>query len=255
MTARVISAGLLLGAFCALAACAGGQSGSESPIGGTPPDPGGGAGGDATGGPAGLQGCEIVDQVPIDRDAVTPMGFTPRQVLDLAVGTQRSVLDFSASTEAGDTTELSVTTTDAGDPVRLIDVEPTDADPDASCPDFVEIDVAGRFTTDDGRFDESYAAELVAFQGNETGYVVGLDADALTGSFDYATVDNGDYATRTIIISARFDADGTRGRLTGVGTAADGSQTSRVVADWPATSGKALPAITDRGDAPAGDDR
>lgn len=211
---------LLLG----LAGCAGGQSGSEAPIGDSGASP--------TGNDAGLQGCEEISDTVIDRDQTTPMGFTPRELINLASGTQRAVLDFSVSTTAGDMTELSITVTDTGEPVRLIDVEAAVDSPDAGCPDYVLVPVTVRFTTDDGRLDEPFATDLVGFQGNETGFTTSLDADTLVGTFDYASVDDAPYDQRRIVLNATYDPSGPQGRISGIGTRADGTQRTLVIADW-----------------------
>ncbi|MBB88590.1 hypothetical protein [Abyssibacter sp.] len=211
-------------AMTALFGCAGGQSGSEGPVGGEPPA-------DVASG-AGLQGCVERAQQSVDRDAMTPMGFTPRQALNLAAGTDRSLLDFSDSTGSTDETGLTLTVTDTGGDVLLVDIEPADDTPSAGCPDYVLIPVSVQFTTDDGRFDESFSANLVAFQANETSFTQRLDADALGGSFEYDSVDMGSYEQRDVLIHAIYDADGSRGRVSGIGRRADDSQTTLVIANW-----------------------
>lgn len=213
-----------------LSGCAGGQSGSESPIGGDPASP-------TSGDSAGLAGCAEISREAIDRDTLTPMGFTPRQALNLAVGTDRSMLEFTESDETG----LTLTVTDTGEEVELVDVEPADDNPDAGCPDYVLIPVSVQFTTDDGRLDEGFDVKLVAFQPNETSFTQRLDAETLNGSFQYDSVDAASYEQRDLVINAVYDPDGSRGRVSGIGRREDDTQSTLVIANW--------------GDSPAGDAR
>ncbi|MEC9405748.1 MAG: hypothetical protein VX549_00565 [Pseudomonadota bacterium] len=207
----------------ALAGCAGGQSGSESPV-GTGQEP------PAT--DAGLAGCVEASRSAIGREEPTALGFTAQDMLDLATGSQRATLDFAASTQEGDTTGLTVTVTDTGDAAEFVDAQPGESSPGAGCPDFIVVSVQLRLTSDDGRFDETLTAPLVAFQASEAGAIIDVDADALTGSYDYASADPETYASRVVIFNASFDGDGTTGRVSGTGTRTDGTEHTVTIAHW-----------------------
>lgn len=217
MLAHAVIASLVLGA------CAGGQSGSESPV-GTGEEP------PAT--DAGLAGCVEASRHAIGRDEPTTLGFTAQDMLDLAAGSQRATLDFSTSTQPGDTSGLTVAVSDLGEVAEFVDASPGESSPGAGCPDFVVLTVQLELTSDDGRFDETLTAPLVAFQASEAGAIVEVDADALAGSYDYASADPETYASRVVIFNASFVADGTTGRVSGTGTRMDGTEQTVTIADW-----------------------
>lgn len=87
------------------------------------------------------------------------------------------------------------------------------------CPDRVELDATGHFTTDDGAFAEVFATTLSATAAEVTTFSAVLDATTLQGSYDATLdVDEPDVATLDVVIDAAFDAAGSHGLVHTVAT-------------------------------------
>lgn len=192
-----------------VAACSG-QSGSEGPNMNEPSEVAG-TGSDAFA----SEFCEVASSQMLGIDETSPLGFSGRDMLDLAEGVYRTTLSY----ENGETTGLRSVVNYTDGNVVFIDRRRTEdsAGPSAACPDSLEVTVEARIETDDGRFDEDFGAVLTALQPSENGYFVELNPDAMQGSFDFSEFDDGSYDRRRVFIDALFDSQGSNGRISGVG--------------------------------------
>ncbi len=216
----------LLAPYWCLAACSG-QSGSEAPAG----DDSGGVGFGQ--GIESASACATAEVRPLTVDEVSPLGFSARDMLDLAAGAQRAELRYADDSLTG---LRSVIEYQDGN-VFYIDKQRAegDAGPSSDCPDRLEVTISARLETDDGRFLERYDTVLVAVQANENGYFVELDPARLQGSFEYSDFDSGEADRRRLFIDAVYGVDGTSGRITGQSESdgdpddPDSSATARVI--------------------------
>ncbi len=95
--------------------------------------------------------CSTVDSRTLAVDDRAPIGFSARDMLDIAEGVHREQLVYADQAETG----LRIVITYADGAVIFVDRERNgeNAGPSASCPDMLQVTVGLRLVSDDGEFD------------------------------------------------------------------------------------------------------
>jgi hypothetical protein len=158
--------------------------------------------------------------VALDED--TALGLPARVLTDLAV--TPSPFAATLTLARGGTTPLTLLVDEVGE-ARFVDSEAVYPDDGVfpaiaiECPDRVELDVTGHFTSDDGAFAEVFPTTLRATAADTATFSAVLDATTLQGSHDATLdVDEPDIATLDVVIDATFDAAGSHGLVHTVAT-------------------------------------
>lgn len=193
----------------------GGQTGDEGFTGG---DRGGAAseGNTFEGGP--LAFCEEAEPTALELDADSALGYTPRQVLALAEGSETLPLYWNASVfpygpEQGEST-LSISVAARGG-ARYVDSQPKEmaAEIAVDCPSRLEVDVEVTIESGGGALDERFDAVLVSRDGALGRIDHRLDADALGGSLAFELPEGRDVRVHTLALSMVFSRYGSSGTL------------------------------------------
>ena len=233
MTTRALVGLLILVPFVGLgsAGCFGGQTGGE--VGSHPPrdEDLGGSGGTYIQNPEDGPSIAVCveecrdERTALELDEPSPLGFSPEDVLAVAEGTHEAALTYSSSQEGafqltpgGTSTTLTMVLERTGNATFVQSWPGPDscypADSQEICPDRLEVEVTVSLTTEDGAFDEQFAALLVAKSPGETTLTVPLDLESLAGSFA-VEVDN-DGKTALTTLDSVFAAGVFAGSVTGL---------------------------------------
>lgn len=172
------------------------------------------------GGQSGEEGarCEASSSTTLARDEVSPLGFTPAEVLAFTEGTHVGELVWAD----GPTTDVTVSVTFEGGSIAFVDYEVvTDdgAEPAAEigCADLVEVEERVAVVSADGAFDESFTVVLGAASADAMTGVHALDD--VNGTFTVGDhVDVSDYDAVSAWLDLRFDASGSSGTVAAQGT-------------------------------------
>lgn len=171
--------------------------------------------------------CEAVGRTALAVDEESALGFAPQALVDLAVGSTTSTLDWADGTSTPLVEDVVVTGAMELVDYEVIDTGTGDGTQTAMemalwCPDQVEIEVTLSLTTDDGRLAESVATRL---QASEVDLVTAwMTLDQPQGTFDawdFAPAGN-DYDDMRAWIDLTWDASGASGVVHGQGEGTDG---------------------------------
>ena len=218
--ARKVVGGMLFCCGLASPACAGGQTGEG------PPHLGGG------------DDCDEVI-VEIDLDELTPLGFAPRHVLELASGPHTEPLhwfpdgQFPYGPEEGvGSVTFEVTSTDA--PPRYVDSEPKQGKPSAECSDWILLDAMLSIRSAGGALDESIPVTLSAGDPAVVRFDTWLDFEMLDGSLAFEDTSVGGYTLEKLPLRGVFSQYGASGTLE-TQAKGSGSASRDLLATWPTT--------------------
>lgn len=165
--------------------------------------------------------CEVVDRAPLQRDEVSPLGFSAGEILDLAVGVHEHELIWAR----GGSTALALTVDDEGvyeyltqEVVVTGDGGRTTANIEPWCPNLVSAKVTLGLETADGAFAESRELELQAYEAGRSQQY--LDLDEVSGTFDPwdHVPAASDYDEVRAWLNVTFEASGARGTIDGQGS-------------------------------------
>lgn len=159
-------------------------------------------------------GCTDTEEIPVNLDEVTVLGFTAGDILDLAQGSHDTTLVWADNT----TTPLNLTVanpTNARVILYTFDAGDGGMEPDLACPNALVIDIDLSVSTDDGALAEAWSTELIQWEGGAPAVFVSLDelhgslniGDWTTEAFDSVTAD----------LNATFDETGPSGDISGQG--------------------------------------
>lgn len=177
----------------------------------------------------------------IDLDEATALGVSGQDLLDLAGAVPETELYW---VDGGAVTGLSIGVSYAGEARWVISEEvpctgPGDCPAIAViCDDRLEVDVAVTFATDDGAFDETWAATLSSTDGQTATFSAAIDPDALGGTWTPESLDPDQYDSFSVSASGRFDEGGPSGAISAQGTGTDGDVAwaeNIEIARWPAS--------------------
>jgi len=208
----------------------GGQTGTEEAR------PGNGLGTTEGGDDGGL--CAARSVVPLDRDQVSPLGFSPAEVLAYAVGSTEMDALFSSEElplafgpESGVST-LQILVEDLDGQRSYVSYD----DPSVCGAPSVQLDVVLSFVTGGGALDERFAATLVARDANLVSFAVSRDPSDWAGSLSFGLTAN--QSITGLVFEGEITPDGHAGVLRAVleeTTEELSSQAELVILTWPAS--------------------
>lgn len=148
-------------------------------------------------------------------DEASPLGFSPQDVVDVALGTFMAPLAW----EGGGTTELTLDVHSAGT-ARFVTSDAVYPDsgiePAILCEDRVEVDATVSFTTADGAFDETWPVVLRSTDGAVASFHVEPDPEDLGGTYDVTqAIEEESWDDVKLWVDATIDAAGSHGTVTG----------------------------------------
>ncbi len=220
-----------------------------------------GGGGDPFGGQTGSEAppCKRLDPAELATDEVSPLGFSPAEILEFAQGEHSAELLWAS----GETTTLTAQVTPTG-PASFQDIEPLPSKTDASmtegpqssmtegpqsepssqpepsseigaaCEDMVVIPVRVTVSSADGRLEDEIEANLEARHKEEATLFKLLAPDAV--DYEITEIDLEDHEGVKFHIDASFGPTRFEGRVFGQGTETESDGTASVtnidVATW-----------------------
>jgi hypothetical protein len=182
------------------------------------------------------EGPSCVDNaVVVELDEVTELGFTPQQLLDLAMGEHAGTVAWNRGSDASIELALSEPSE-----ARFIDSEVVEPEGDGEhldlwveCPDRVEVDLTLDLSTDDGWFDESWEIALVGFDSAQARFDQELDLDDLVGSFDVEPdVTSPDYDALSAWVTGSFVEGSSAGAFEGQASGEDDCEDGDECSAW-----------------------
>ncbi len=227
---RVPSPLSLLAALLATGCILGGQTGTED----VRPDNGfeTAEGGDD----GGL--CAARSVMPLDRDQVSPLGFSPAEVLAYALGSTELDALFSSEgvpfvfgPESG-MTELSIVVLELGGEYAYVSYD----DPSVCGAPSVQLEVVLSFATNGGALDERFIATLLAREAGLVSFAVQRDPSDWAGSLSFETT--AAQSVTGLVFEGQITPDGHSGMLRAVveeTTEEISSQAQLVILTWPAS--------------------
>ncbi len=206
--------------------CLGGQTGSESEVGGAPV-------------------AECVDATrSLAWDERSPLGFSAAEVWPSVAGSRNVRLSWSdalapasVAPEAGDVDLTITVSTPIGQPRWIHSVGRSVGE--SACPeDRLAFEAEVSFSTSPGALNETFAATFVSTDPGNARFAVSLPLVDLTGSFQVTP--NSGYTTQALLVEAEFSANQTSGALRGeLQSSNDPAEAPKLAsyACWPAGSG------------------
>jgi hypothetical protein len=164
------------------------------------------------------QACDDTTSV-LTQDEPCPLGFSADDVLAVVAGPASASATW---TDGGATTTVTIQALLAGEvlyhdrsPVEDTggpeDTGPAMGAPDDGCPDWLEIPITLGLTTDDGAFDESVTASIMAMDTASLWASAELDWTALGGNYTFTEIDPSEWDQVSLSVSSGWSA----GALTG----------------------------------------
>ena len=164
------------------------------------------------------QACDDTTTV-LAQDVASPLGFSADDVLVVVSGPASAAATW---TDGGAGTTVTIGATLAGDvvyhdrsPVEDTggpeDTGPAPGAPDDACVDWLEVPITMALATDDGAFDESVPASILAMDTGSLWASAELDWAALGGSYVFTEIDPSEWDSVSLSVSAGWSA----GSLTG----------------------------------------
>jgi len=159
------------------------------------------------------QACDDATSV-LDQDAVCALGFSADDVLTVVTGPASAAATW---TDGGAATTVTISASLAGDVVYhdRSPVEDTGGPgdtgyatgaPDDGCADWLEVPVTLGLATDDGAFDESVVASILAMDPASLWGSAELDWSALGGSYVFTEIDPAEWDEVSLSVSAGWSA-------------------------------------------------
>ncbi len=196
------------------------------------------------------QGSGCVDTtVEVVADQVTDLGFSAEDILGFASGEFQDTFAYTA----GGTTNLTLNVALDGTLVRYVESEPDLSGEETGlgmapvCEDRLEIDVTVTFVTEDGMFNETWDATLIATSADAAWFNLEVDPDGLQGAYTLEPPEGAsENDVGVIVVSASFDPSGTQGTVS--------AQFSGSSEDTEEGEGVAWSYVVDIGQWPAGEE-
>jgi len=159
--------------------------------------------------------CELTDEVDLDWDEESPLGFTPNDLAALVVGDSSGTLTWADGAQADYASSIAEGSSAFYRVYEQVD-DGSGAEIDYGCGTVVAIELSMQFSSDDGALDESWDLTL------ESGYtdVAGLtvELDDVSGGLDISAFATETYDEVWADLTITFDdEDGTTGEIVGYG--------------------------------------
>jgi hypothetical protein len=166
------------------------------------------------------QACDDTTSV-LEQDVACALGFAADDVLAVVAGPASAPATW---TDGGAVTTVTIGSSLAGEVVyhdRSPAADTGSSDdtghatgaPDDACPDWLEVPITLTLTTDDGAFDESVAASILAMDTASLWASAELDWSALGGSYVFTEIDPDEWDEVSLGVSAGWSAGAMTGQV------------------------------------------
>ena len=146
---------------------------------------------------------------------ISALGFSADDVLTAVAGPSSA---SGTWTDGGAITTVTLAVSLSGAPVfhdrsPTVDTGTGMEGPDSACPDWLEVPVSVTFATDDGAFDETLSASILAMELSSLWASSELDWTALSGTYTFTDIDPAEWDTVGLSLSAGWSGGATTGQV------------------------------------------
>lgn len=176
--------------------------------------------------------CKAVSMERIDRDEISPLGFSPAEILSFSEGTHSGTLQWADSMQSEVTINMQFTGEATYQVRDWVDENGGLAEQqlEIDCPNVMELEMEITISSTDGRLNESWPVQLRASSTIEA--TTSVQPQSFVGTLDVASfAPEGDFIRHRAFVDVDFQNGILSGRLSGQAESENGDVVSALSYD------------------------